>query len=126
MCYKHELARYKGIVEEKLFAIVDGCGAPKDLKSAMRYSLEAGGKRLRPAMTLYVCEMLDGDIRRALPFACALEMIHTYSLIHDDLPCMDNDDYRACLPTIRCLAKQTPYWRGTGCFRWHLIPCLLQ
>ena len=94
MCYKHELARYKGIVEEKLFAIVDGCGAPKDLKSAMRYSLEAGGKRLRPAMTLYVCEMLDGDIRRALPFACALEMIHTYSLIHDDLPCMDNDDYR--------------------------------
>ena len=88
MCYKHELARYKGIVEEKLFAIVDGCGAPKDLKSAMRYSLEAGGKRLRPAMTLYVCEMLDGDIRRALPFACALEMIHTYSLIHDDLPCI--------------------------------------
>ena len=61
MCYKHELARYKGIVEEKLFAIVDGCGAPKDLKSAMRYSLEAGGKRLRPAMTLYVCEMLDGN-----------------------------------------------------------------
>ena len=94
MCYKHELARYKGIVEEKLFAIVDGCGAPKDLKSAMRYSLEAGGKRLRPAMTLYVCEMLDGDIRRALPFACALEMIHTYSLIHDDLPAMDDDDYR--------------------------------
>ena len=127
MCYKHELARYKGIVEEKLFAIVDGCGAPKELKSAMRYSLEAGGKRLRPAMTLYVCEMLDGDIRRALPFACALEMIHTYSLIHDDLPCMDNDDYRRGMPsTIRCLVKQTPYWRGTGCFRWHLIPCLLQ
>jgi len=99
MCYKHELARYKGIVEEKLFAIVDGCGAPKDLKSAMRYSLEAGGKRLRPAMTLYVCEMLDGDIRRALPFACALEMIHTYSLIHDDLPCMDNDDYRRGMPS---------------------------
>ena len=47
MCYKHELARYKGIVEEKLFAIVDGCGAPKELKSAMRYSLEAGGKRPR-------------------------------------------------------------------------------
>ena len=70
MCYKHELVRYKGIVEEKLFAIVDGCGAPKDLKSAMRYSLEAGGKRLRPAMTLYVCEMLDGDIRRAAVCLC--------------------------------------------------------
>lgn len=50
-------------------------------------------------MTLYVCEMLDGDIRRALPFACALEMIHTYSLIHDDLPCMDNDDYRRGMPS---------------------------
>ena len=99
MCYKHELARYKGIVEEKLFAIVDGCGAPKDLKSAMRYSLEAGGKRLRPAMTLYVCEMLDGDKRRALPFACALEMIHTYSLIHDDLPCMDDDELRRGKPS---------------------------
>ncbi len=99
MSYEHELARYKGIVEEKLFAIVDGCGAPKGLKSAMRYSLEAGGKRLRPAITLYVCEMLGGDMLRALPFACALEMIHTYSLIHDDLPCMDDDDYRRGMPS---------------------------
>ena len=113
MCYKHELARYKGIVEEKLFAIVDGCGAPKDLKSAMRYSLEAGGKRLRPAMTLYVCEMLDGDIRRALPFACALEMIHTYSLIHDDLPCMDNDDMRRGKPSChRAFGEDTALLAG--------------
>lgn len=62
--------------------------------SAMNYSLEAGGKRIRPFLTLEVCRMLGGDESRALPLACAVEMIHTYSLIHDDLPCMDNDDLR--------------------------------
>jgi len=61
---------------------------------AMRYSLLAGGKRLRPVMCLEFCRMCGGDYKNALPFACAIEMIHTYSLIHDDLPCMDNDDYR--------------------------------
>ncbi|MFR5760433.1 MAG: polyprenyl synthetase family protein [Oscillospiraceae bacterium] len=60
----------------------------------MRYSLLAGGKRIRPVLTLEFCRICGGDWRSALPFACALEMIHTYSLIHDDLPCMDNDDYR--------------------------------
>ena len=71
----------------------------KDIYEAMRYSLFAGGKRLRPAITLACCEMVGGDIQNALPFACALEMIHTYSLIHDDLPAMDNDDYRRGKPT---------------------------
>lgn len=61
---------------------------------AMRYSLLAGGKRIRPVIMLAVCEMLQGDINEAIPFACAIEMIHTYSLIHDDLPSMDDDDYR--------------------------------
>jgi geranylgeranyl diphosphate synthase type II len=61
---------------------------------AMRYSLMAGGKRLRPVLALAVCELLDGDIEEVMPYACAIEMIHTYSLIHDDLPIMDNDDYR--------------------------------
>ncbi len=60
----------------------------------MRYSLLAGGKRVRPVLLLAVCEMLGGDIQQALVPAAALEMIHTYSLIHDDLPGMDNDDYR--------------------------------
>jgi geranylgeranyl diphosphate synthase type II len=66
----------------------------KSVYSAMRYSLLAGGKRLRPVLSLAVCEMLGGDVNEVLPFACAIEMIHTYSLIHDDLPAMDNDDYR--------------------------------
>ena len=61
---------------------------------AMRYSLLAGGKRIRPVIMLAVCEMLQGDVNEAIPFACAIEMIHTYSLIHDDLPSMDDDDYR--------------------------------
>ncbi len=61
---------------------------------AAKYSTMAGGKRLRPVLLLEFCRMCGGDVNKALPFACALEMIHTYSLIHDDLPCMDNDDYR--------------------------------
>ncbi len=66
----------------------------KTLFSAMRYSLLAGGKRLRPIFVFDFCRMCGGKWENALPFAAAIEMIHTYSLIHDDLPCMDNDDYR--------------------------------
>lgn len=73
--------------------------APPRLVEAARYSLFAGGKRLRPALALGACEMLLGDDTPALPAACALEMIHTYSLIHDDLPAMDNDDLRRGRPT---------------------------
>ena len=64
------------------------------LFSAMRYSLLAGGKRIRPVLVLEFCRLCDGNWEKAMDFAAALEMIHTYSLIHDDLPCMDNDDYR--------------------------------
>lgn len=67
---------------------------PPVIFDAMRYSLFAGGKRLRPMMLLAACEAVGGDKQEAVPFACAMEMIHTYSLIHDDLPAMDNDDYR--------------------------------
>ena len=66
----------------------------KVLLDAMRYSLLAGGKRIRPVLVMSFCEACGGDMHAALPAACALEMLHTYSLIHDDLPCMDNDDYR--------------------------------
>ena len=69
------------------------------LIEAMRYSLLAGGKRLRPIFVLDFCRMCGGDWKAAAPFAAALEMIHTYSLIHDDLPCMDNDDLRRGKPT---------------------------
>ncbi|HHW48581.1 MAG TPA: polyprenyl synthetase family protein [Clostridiaceae bacterium] len=71
----------------------------KDIYKAMRYSLMAGGKRLRPVLSLAVCDVFGGDMSDVIPFACAIEMIHTYSLIHDDLPSMDNDDYRRGRPT---------------------------
>lgn len=67
---------------------------PETLYESMRYSLLAGGKRLRPILCLATCELMGGSLAMAMPTACALEMIHTMSLIHDDLPSMDNDDYR--------------------------------
>ena len=73
-------------------------GAPR-LAEAMRYSVGAGGKRLRPALAMAACQAVGGSDEAALPFACALELIHTYSLIHDDLPAMDDDDLRRGRPT---------------------------
>lgn len=72
---------------------------PERLYEAMSYSVFAGGKRLRPVLLLSACEAVGGNVDEAVPFACALEMIHTYSLIHDDLPAMDNDDFRRGKPT---------------------------
>ena len=72
---------------------------PAQLREAMQYSLLAGGKRLRPVLVLLACEACGGEISDALPAACAIEMVHTYSLIHDDLPAMDNDDLRRGRPT---------------------------
>ncbi|MCD7756535.1 MAG: polyprenyl synthetase family protein [Firmicutes bacterium] len=71
----------------------------KPLFDAVEYSLLAGGKRLRPIMAFEFCRMCGGDWKQAAPFAAAIEMVHTYSLIHDDLPCMDNDDFRRGRPT---------------------------
>lgn len=79
--------------------INDWCGSAAPLTEAIRYSLFAGGKRLRPALALGAAETVSGNGDAALPAACALEMIHTYSLIHDDLPAMDNDDLRRGRPT---------------------------
>jgi geranylgeranyl diphosphate synthase, type II len=72
---------------------------PKTIHRAMRYSLFAGGKRLRPILCLAAAEVCGGIHETALPLACAVECVHTYSLIHDDLPCMDNDDFRRGKPT---------------------------
>ncbi len=93
-------AEYLSMVEEALSPQLASLGyIPEKLFEAMDYSLSAGGKRLRPVLLLAACETLGGDAEMALPFACALEMIHTYSLIHDDLPAMDNDDLRRGRPT---------------------------
>ncbi|AFZ44741.1 farnesyl-diphosphate synthase [Halothece sp. PCC 7418] len=83
----------KAIVEKALDQSLR-VGEPPQIYEAMRYSLLAGGKRLRPILCLATCELVGGSIEMAMPTACALEMIHTMSLIHDDLPAMDNDDYR--------------------------------
>ena len=93
-------ADYQAMVEAALPRQLASLGAiPEPLYRAMEYSLEAGGKRLRPVLLLAACEMAGGSVETAMPFACALEMIHTYSLIHDDLPAMDNDDLRRGKPT---------------------------
>lgn len=91
---------YKKLIDEKLSAYFSPKGMSFDgLLEAMDYSLTAGGKRIRPMLVLEFCRVSGGDIEKALPVACAIEMIHTYSLIHDDLPCMDNDDLRRGRPT---------------------------
>ncbi len=69
------------------------------LYESMKYSLTSGGKRVRPALLLAACDFCGGNVSEALPYACAVEYIHTYSLIHDDLPCMDDDDLRRGIPT---------------------------
>lgn len=69
------------------------------MRETMSYSVENGGKRIRPVLTLEFCRLCGGDVESALPFACAIEFIHTYSLIHDDLPCMDDDDMRRGKPS---------------------------
>jgi geranylgeranyl diphosphate synthase type II len=87
------LQQYQELVEAALDASLPVL-YPENLYAAMRYSLLAGGKRLRPILCLASCELAGGTMEMAMPTACALEMIHTMSLIHDDLPAMDNDDYR--------------------------------
>ncbi len=101
---KDDLSTYlrdkRALVEERLRqALQPEQGCPESLTEAMRYSLLAPGKRLRPLLVILAAEATGGTDRDALPAACAVEMIHTYSLIHDDLPAMDDDDLRRGLPT---------------------------
>jgi geranylgeranyl diphosphate synthase type II len=100
MNFEENLRKWSDIVSNELERLVPESEAPQSsVYEAMRYSLLAGGKRIRPVLALAVCELLGGNIREVLPYACAIEMIHNYSLIHDDLPAMDNDDYRRGIPT---------------------------
>ena len=95
------LKEYINLIEKQIdtnFPEINDCGY-KTVSDASRYSLTLGGKRIRPIILLEFCRILGGDINKAAPFAVALEMIHTYSLIHDDLPCMDNDDMRRGKPS---------------------------
>jgi geranylgeranyl diphosphate synthase type II len=96
------LDKYLGDLKQEIEAALDASIAvtyPEKIYESMRYSLMAGGKRLRPILCLAATELLGGDRASAMPTACAMEMVHTMSLIHDDLPAMDNDDFRRGKPT---------------------------
>jgi geranylgeranyl diphosphate synthase, type II len=94
------LHEYQQLVDSELDRLVPSeKAAPTTIHRAMRYSLFAGGKRIRPILCLEAARTVSGSFCAALPAACALEMVHTYSLIHDDLPALDNDDYRRGKPT---------------------------
>ena len=95
MEFQRQLEAARALVEARLGEFFPG----KGLEEAMRYSLMAGGKRIRPILTMKFCEAAGGTPEEALDFGCGVEMLHTYSLIHDDLPCMDNDDLRRGRPT---------------------------
>lgn len=93
------MKRYQALIEPALESAFSKAFPSSRLQEAMTYSLKAGGKRIRPILAFSACEAVGGDPNNALPAACALEMIHTYSLIHDDLPAMDDDDLRRGKPT---------------------------
>jgi len=99
--FANDLKHRRSLVDSALSQTLErhGSSAPSALIEAMRYSLMAPGKRLRPMLVMLACQALGGTDEQALPAACAVEMVHTYSLIHDDLPAMDDDDLRRGLPT---------------------------
>lgn len=100
MSFLKELDRIKNTADAYLESILPPKDIPQgEIIKAMDYSLNAGGKRIRPIIAIGAAEALGGKAEEVLPFAAAIEMIHTYSLIHDDLPCMDNDDLRRSKPT---------------------------
>lgn len=100
MNFDSVLKQYADVINEALNNILNEKQAEGYGKtvSSMSYSIKNGGKRIRPVLTLEFCRVCKTDFEKAIPFACAIEMIHTYSLIHDDLPCMDDDDMRRGLP----------------------------
>ena len=121
MEYQQEMERQRQMIEARLGQAFPGQG----LGQAMAYSLMAGGKRIRPILTLEFCRAAGGDPQQALDAACGVEMLHTYSLIHDDLPCMDNDDLRRGKPTCHkvygeCTATLAGDALQSAAFEWVL------
>ena len=100
MVFKDELEKYKNIVDNELQKYLEKKECPeKILNESMEYSLMAGGKRLRPILVIATYELFEQNIEKCLPYAVAIEMVHNFSLIHDDLPGIDNDDFRHGKPT---------------------------
>lgn len=113
---KERLNEYSALINDELDRLIEINEVPeKTLKEAMKYSLMAGGKRLRPALILEGYRLFKPDYEKAIPFACAMEMIHTFSLIHDDLPAIDNDDLRRGKPTNhKVFGESTAILAGDG------------
>lgn len=99
MNFNEKLKSKQDLINSYLREYINIKDAPEKIVEAMKYSLMIGGKRIRPMLAISICEALEGDLNEVMPFACGLELIHTYSLIHDDLPSMDNDDLRRGKPT---------------------------
>jgi len=123
------LARY---LEERRLQVDEALGRylpetgdhPKEIHEAVRYSVFAGGKRLRPILVLAAAEAAGGQVEHALPAAAAIELIHTYSLIHDDLPAMDDDDFRRGRPTChKVYGEALAILAATRCSPRHLSCC---
>ena len=112
-----EYTRYRELAQRRLQALCETyLPETSQVCRAARYSLMAGGKRVRAVLVLAVCDMLGGDTEAASWLAGAVEMLHAYSLIHDDLPCMDDDDFVAAAPPVtNSLMKPLPCWQGTRC-----------
>lgn len=129
--FQAQYDRYRNLAEEFLHRMFDVPGGTEKrpwgrLWEAMGYSVLAGGKRVRPVLTLAVCEALGGKAEDALALGCALELIHTYSLIHDDLPCMDDDDLRRGRPTCHKVYGETMAVLAGDALQpeaFHLIAC---
>lgn len=90
--------KYIELIDKKLDEYME-IGYPENIYKSMKYTVTLPGKRLRPVMCMEACKIMGGDIEKAIPTACAIEMLHSQSLIHDDLPCMDNDDFRRGKPS---------------------------
>lgn len=109
------LADRKKTIENQLSVYTEKLDMPDSLKKSMLYSLQAGGKRLRPLIVLAVLNAYGKSEKDGIPVGCAVEMIHTYSLIHDDLPCMDDDDLRRGKPTNhKVFGEATAVLAGDG------------
>ena len=113
MTWNERYPTYCSMIETTLPQYLPSVELPQGkVSEAMAYSLLGGGKRVRGCLTLAMCELCGGDVEAALPLACAVEMIHAYSLIHDDLPCMDNDDLRrgksSCHVQFRSFGRGCP------------------
>lgn len=107
--YGPEFEKYYNLLEQALPEYLPkGDGPWKTVEEAMAYGLLGGGKRIRGVMVLSFCALCCGSCERAIPFACAIEMIHAYSLIHDDLPCMDNDAFRRGKPSCHIAYGEAP------------------